>query len=222
MDQVLSKRKPLIFIVDDEPMILETFSTLLEDDYRVQTFNGPKEFLDFIDQPSAKKPDLLISDLMMPGISGTEMISQAMEKGMDFPSILLSGNLDKDTVIQAVNLGVYKVFEKPIHTDILMGAIDQLLIEYEIARAREEIRQVTGQLREIYSSFRLVIDAHLSEEVKSELQNLVGAENVKESSLAEPTSMEELMDRLETRLENLLNQELVLQNMRHSPARSTV
>lgn len=211
------KKKPLIFIVDDEPMLLETFSSLLSDTYDTKAFDSPRAFLSYIVDPKSTQPDLLISDFMMPGITGTEMISQAIEKGMNFPSILLSGNLDKDSVIQAVNIGVFKVFEKPIRTDVLIGAIDQLLIEHEISKARLEIRQITKQLREVYSNFRLITEAHLPPEIVENLKNMIDVSG----SSQQGHSFDDLMDRLEQRLEILLNTEAALQELRHNKVRAS-
>lgn len=220
MEFTISKKRPMIYIVDDEPILLETFSDLLGDQYDTQTFVSPKDFLSHINVPNPVEPDLLISDFLMPGISGTEMISRAMEKGMVFPSILLSGNLDKDTVIQAVNLGVYKVFEKPIRTDTLMGAIDQLLLEQEISRARNEIRKITAQLREVYTSFRLIAESHLDAEATQNLRSIVSEGISTKIKDGEKLSFDELIDSLEMRLESLLNHELLLQEMRSMPARA--
>lgn len=229
MEQINVKNRPLIFLVDDEPMLLDTFATVLGDDYDTRSFNSPHAFLSYIDNPAAVQPDLLISDLMMPGLTGTEMISKAIEKGMAFPSILLSGNLDKETVIQAVNLGVFKVFEKPIRTDVLMGAIDQLLIEHEVARSRVEVRELTAQLREVYRNFRLVAEPHLPTEVAEDLKNLVSGSDLGQEkgkgnaeNSTQGRSFDELMDDLETRLNLLLDRETVLQELRHSRARASV
>lgn len=227
MEQMKVKSRPLIFLVDDEPLLLDTFSTVLGDDYDTRAFNSPDEFLSYIDDPAAIQPDLLISDLMMPGLTGTEMISRAIEKGMAFPSILLSGNLDKETVIQAVNLGVFKVFEKPIRTDVLMGAIDQLLIEHEVARSRVEVRELTAQLREVYKNFRLVAEPHLPAEVANDLKNLINGSDLDRGknsaeTLTQGRCFDELMDDLETRLNLLLDRETVLQELRHSRARASV
>ncbi|MCB0364976.1 MAG: response regulator [Bdellovibrionaceae bacterium] len=220
MTMKIPRKKPLIFIVDDEPMLLETFSSLLSESYNTRGFESPKAFLSYIDDPNSIHPDLLISDFMMPGITGTEMISQAIERGMDFPSILLSGNLDKESVIQAVNIGVFKVFEKPIRTDVLMGAIDQLLIEHEISRAREEIRCITKQLREVYSNFRLITEAHLPSEIIENLKNMIdsGGSGAQAAPIG---SFDDLMDQLESRLEILLNTEAALQELRHNKVRAS-
>ena len=134
---------------------------------------------------------------------------------MDFPSILLSGNLDKDSVIQAVNIGVFKVFEKPIRTDVLMGAIDQLLIEHEINKARDEIRHLTKQLREVYTNFRLITEAHLPEDIVENLKGMI------DGGGTEAQSFDDLMDKLEKRLEILLNTEAALQELRHNKVRAS-
>lgn len=201
-------------------MLLETFSSLLSETYNTRGFESPKAFLSYIEDPKSVHPDLLISDFMMPGITGTEMISQALEKGMDFPAILLSGNLDKESVIQAVNIGVFKVFEKPIRTDVLMGAIDQLLIEHEISRAREEIRAMTRQLREVYSNFRLITEAHLPPEIVENLKNMIDGGDMS-SGQTQSLSFDDLMDQLESRLEILLNTEAALQELRHNKVRAS-
>lgn len=207
--------KPLIVVIDDEEDILENYRNLLEESYRVRSFSDPKAFLASIDGIGFENPALVITDLKMPSLDGLEMVRRAQKKSVYFPFILLSGFLNKQTAIEAIDIGAYRLLEKPTEFDVLSAAIDQLLIEHDIQQVRDEIRRITSQLRELYSSLRLVLGQYIPEEIIQRL--VVDAPNGKVKA---KMSFEDLLEALETRLDTLLESEKMMNEMRHNKTRA--
>ena len=82
----------MILIVDDDEALAETCSMFLEaQGYQVSIANCGREALDMI---KAESPELLISDCLMPGMSGTELSDEVRgaESGAHFPILLMSGS----------------------------------------------------------------------------------------------------------------------------------
>ena len=101
---VIPKRR--VVLVDDESGLLDLYHHILGDIYQISTFDSPQKFLDSLVSKDSMPFDILITDLSMPGINGIEMIREANKKGFYFPSIILSGYLDKSSMFQAVDLAL--------------------------------------------------------------------------------------------------------------------
>ena len=202
-------KKYRIFAIDDESDILELFKDLLSEDYELSTFLDPQSFLRYFDKVDAVHPDLVITDLNLPAMSGIEMIKQIQKRGGKFPFILLSGFLNKDNVIQAVDLGVFRMLEKPVDSDILLATIDQLILENQIISVRKEIRQITSQLRELYTGIRLIMEQYIPEGVMKKM--IVEAPD---GVVKTQMSFDQLLESLESRLETLLQSENILTDIK--------
>lgn len=104
-----------IVIIDDEKLITQTLSTLIEMmlDIKVYAFNDVDALFqtDFLD---TVKIDLVISDFMMPKLNGIEVLKRIKEKQPKIIPILLTGYSDKDNAIKSINeVGLYYYVEKP-------------------------------------------------------------------------------------------------------------
>ncbi|MFN7454319.1 MAG: response regulator [Pseudobdellovibrionaceae bacterium] len=200
--------KAKLIIVDDEKDILDNFNDLLSDDYEVQTFSHPREFLKHI-ETSQSLPHLLLTDLKMPNMDGISMVKEAQKLGFEAPFIVLSGHLDKSAALQAVQQGVFRILEKPCEHELLLKTIEETILEGEVHRVRREIRQLTSQLRELYTGIRFTLLQYIPEDVIDRL--VVDAPNGK---VKEKMSFEKLLERLESRLDQLLKSEQVLEQLR--------
>lgn len=205
-----------IAVVDDEMDILENYRELLGDEYEVLTFSSPSEFLSSMDKPNYKAPHLVITDLNMPGIDGIKMVQQAQEKNHHFPVILLSGFLNKEAVMAAVDIGVYRLLEKPTAIGTLKAAIDQLLIEHDVFMVRREIRQITSQLRELYSTIRVAVLPYIPQDVLNRMVLDAPATGAPSKKM----SFDELLEAMESRLDQLLRLETVLTELRERKYRN--
>lgn len=209
-------KKPSLIVIDDETDILENYQTLFEESYNVVTYDNPAKFLAAVRSTGFKAPDALITDLTMPGMNGLEMIKRVHSMGVFFPFILLTGNLDKDAAVVAINQGVFKILEKPTDFHVLNSAIDQIIIDHEIYLVRNEIRQITKQLRELYSGLRVSLMQYIPEDVIDQM--IVDAP---EGHVQKKMSFEDLLDVLEVRLDRLLKSETFLNEMQQDKVKAS-
>lgn len=207
---------PLIAAVDDEKEILDNYVEFLGDSFKVLCFQTPEAFLKELPQ-FHQDLKLLITDYKMPKKNGIEMIQQAFHKGFRFPFILLSGFLDKETVMKAVDVGAFRLMEKPIQMDDLGEVLDEMMVEHELKETRREVRKITQQLRELYTTLRLTWADHVPAELheRMEIQSLAAGG---------PASMtfEQLLDSLEAQLERLLKTEKNLAELKFNHWRAEV
>ena len=115
-----------ILLVDDEPAMLRYIRTLLEvDDYRVETASTGEDALKLIEK--GLEPDLVLLDVLMPGIDGLETLEQLRQKRPGVKVVMLSCVNDTKKVVQAMRLGAQDYLTKPFQKAELDAVIDQCL-----------------------------------------------------------------------------------------------
>src|ERR1700681_4269575 len=115
-----------ILLVDDEPGMLRYIRTLLEvDDYSVQTASTGEEALQQVEK--GLRPELVLLDLLMPGIDGLETLEQLRKLQPGVKVVMLSCVNDTKKVVQAIHLGATDYITKPFEKAELDKVIDQCL-----------------------------------------------------------------------------------------------
>lgn len=211
--QIMEKYK--LAVVDDEDEIRESYQDLLGQDYEILSYSSGLAFLEAQKTANFTAPDLVITDLKMPGLDGIEMVRKSQLNDHHFPVILLSGFLDKQSALNAVDIGVYRLLEKPTPVDQLRAAIDQLLVEHEIVKVRKEMTALTSQLRELYSAIRIAVLPYIPEDILNRM--IVETKN---GNVVRKVSFEQVLEGLEARLDSLVRSERVLQELRQQRYRN--
>src|SRR5262249_41552595 len=115
-----------ILLVDDEPGMLRYIKTLLEvDDYKVQTATTREEAVALVNK--GLRPDLVLMDLLMPGIDGLQTLEQLRQIQPGVKVVMLSCVGDTKKVVQAMRLGAQDYITKPFQKAELDAVIDQCL-----------------------------------------------------------------------------------------------
>ncbi len=116
-----------VMIVDDDELSLEMMETLLEfNDYLPKKVKNPKEAIELMKN---EQFDVLLSDYMMPGMNGLNLIKKIREFDKQI-IILFTTAYVKDIFDEQLNsYGVRKLFMKPINVDELLKYLDELYLE---------------------------------------------------------------------------------------------
>jgi DNA-binding response OmpR family regulator len=134
-----------ILLVDDEPGMLRYIRTLLEvDNYKVETASTGEEALQRIEKGLA--PDLVLLDVLMPGIDGLETLEQLRQMRPGVKVVMLSCVNDTRKVVQAMRLGAQDYLTKPF-------SLAELL-----ARVRVRLRGEAHLANEVLKAGDLVLD----------------------------------------------------------------
>lgn len=130
-------------LVDDEDMVLSSLQSFLEleTDYNLKTFTSPEAALDYT---LAGPVDVVVSDFLMPGMNGIELLSLIREKHPHAPRILLTGYADKESAIKAINdIGLFQYIEKPWdNTNLLIVLRNALERRYLVKTLQEKISEI--------------------------------------------------------------------------------
>jgi two-component system cell cycle sensor histidine kinase/response regulator CckA len=143
-----------ILVVDDEEKIRKSLGGLLEDNgYEVVTAGSGPECLQIL---SSQKVDLVILDIVMPGMSGIEALQKIKEKYKDTEVIIISGYADKEKAIAAFRLGVYDLIEKPFESKEILNTINnclnQLGLRKEVERKTADLVRAEEKYRDLYDN----------------------------------------------------------------------
>ena len=115
-----------ILLVDDEPGMLRYIRTLLEvDNYKVETASTGEEAVERVQK--GLRPDLVLLDLLMPGIDGLETLEQLRKLQPGVKVVMLSCVSDTRKVVQAIRLGAHDYLTKPFQKSELDTVIDKCL-----------------------------------------------------------------------------------------------
>src|SRR5437762_82691 len=115
-----------ILLVDDEPGMLRYIRTLLEvNEYKVETATTGEEALERVQK--GLEPDLVLLDLLMPGIDGLQTLEQLREMRPGVKVVMLSCVNDTRKVVQAMRLGAHDYLTKPFQKAELDAVVDQCL-----------------------------------------------------------------------------------------------
>lgn len=143
MTYYISMENSKIVVVDDEKMVTSAFKALfkVEGYSDIHLFNNPNDAVEFLRE---NKPDLIISDFMMPEMNGLEFLTEVKKLYNEVSMILLTGYADKENAIKAINeIGLYKYIEKPWDNDDLMMNIRNGI---ERSHLLENLRNKIGEL----------------------------------------------------------------------------
>jgi DNA-binding NtrC family response regulator len=136
-------QQPSILVVDDEMGILDVLRILLKGEgFDVVTAQGGKAGLEAL---KASAPDIVLTDIKMPGVSGTEILAAVREQDPETPVILMTAQASLQSAIQAVNQGAFYYIQKPFSNDDLVAicrrAGEQRLLKAENKQLKQEIRR---------------------------------------------------------------------------------
>ncbi len=110
-----------ILLTDDEPMMLKLAARALKDEYDTITAASGAEALELFE---SERPDMMISDIKMPGMSGFELCKAIKEKyGSSVPFIFMTADESEEGESRGMDIGASAFIRKPVRADVLRDAV---------------------------------------------------------------------------------------------------
>ena len=127
-----------ILCVDDDASVLAAYQRILRKEYTVDVANGGEEALRLI---GAQGPyAVILSDMRMPRMDGIRLLTQVKDEHPLSVRIMLTGDGDQGTAIQAVNEGrIFRFLTKPCPPDVLGKALAAGVRQYRLQTAEREL-----------------------------------------------------------------------------------
>ena len=119
-----------ILVVDDVEEIRQLLFNLLEfEEYHVELASNAEEALEKIQEADF---DLIISDIMMPGMDGFELLKKIRTMGVETAVIFITGYGSVDAAVEAIKLGVVDYIEKPFNIGQFKNLVSKILNEQRL------------------------------------------------------------------------------------------
>lgn len=119
------QRTPVIHVVDDERSLRETVGLFLEaDGYRVVRLEDGERA---VEQARREMPDLVLLDLVMPGMSGVDVLRELHAMNPDLPVIVVTAYPDGELMAEALRYPPVMLLPKPVDRDVLLRTVRRVL-----------------------------------------------------------------------------------------------
>jgi PAS domain S-box-containing protein len=119
----------VVLIAEDEPLVRTLAARTLErEGYQVVVTEDGRAALDLLDS-RAVRPDLLITDVVMPRLNGRQLSDAVGERWPGLPVLFISGHLGSDTVVQRLVPPGASFLQKPFTPEALARAVGELIVE---------------------------------------------------------------------------------------------
>lgn len=135
-------KKPTLLIVDDEPAIRQSLSSILADEgYDVHSAASGEDGLALL---AAQPFDAILLDIWLPGIDGLEVLERIQQRPAAErpPVVMISGHGNIETAVRATKLGAFDFLEKPLTLEKVLitvkNAVHQRKLEAEVDRLKSE------------------------------------------------------------------------------------
>lgn len=142
-----------ILVVDDEEMMIKVTRRILSEQYQVVTASSGEEAIELYE---TEKPDLVLSDFLMPGMNGFEMHEELQKRfGDDIPIMYMTADEADDVEGKGFDRGAKDFIRKPFRPDVLLRRVNNILGNIEkINDLTEEatIDRLTGFLNKAAST----------------------------------------------------------------------
>src|ERR1041385_5283882 len=130
-----------LLIIDDNPGSLELLSSALaQPDLEILTASDPEEGLDLV---HSKHPQIVLTDLVMPRLSGMEVLERIMEIDPSTEVILMTAHYSTESAVEAIKKGAADYLNKPVSIAALRERIGGVV---EIARKRQQASRLEDDL----------------------------------------------------------------------------
>lgn len=131
-----------LLLVDDEPRVLSSLARQLKKDFEVTTAESAQEALKII--ANGNHFAAILTDMRMPGMTGLELLGKMQTVAPDTVRMMLTGNADQQTAMDAINHGrIFRFFNKPVETEFLKQGLEEAVRQYELITAEKILLEKT-------------------------------------------------------------------------------
>ncbi|MCW5636842.1 MAG: nitrogen regulation protein NR(I), partial [Rubrivivax sp.] len=150
--------KPIWVVDDDQSIRFVLEKALAREQFQVRSFGSPREVLSAMAGGDA--PQVLVSDIRMPGGSGIDLLSEVKQRHPGLPVIIMTAFSDLDSAVSAFQGGAFEYLPKPFDiataVELIRRAVDESLREDEGEARVAEMPEMLGQASAMQDVFRAI------------------------------------------------------------------
>jgi two-component system nitrogen regulation response regulator GlnG len=149
--------KPIWIVDDDQSIRFVLEKALAREDFAVRSFTNPRDVLAALEDDA---PQVLVSDIRMPGGSGIELLTKVKERHPGLPVIIMTAYSDLDSAVSAFQGGAFeylpKPFDLPKAVELIRRAVDESMREEVRDERGAQMPEMLGQAPAMQDVFRAI------------------------------------------------------------------
>ncbi|MBI5258451.1 MAG: nitrogen regulation protein NR(I) [Burkholderiales bacterium] len=149
--------KPIWIVDDDQSIRFVLEKALAREQFAVRSFSNPRDVLSALDDD---EPQVLVSDIRMPGGSGIDLLGKVKQRLPGLPVIIMTAYSDLDSAVSAFQGGAFEYLPKPFDLtkaiELIRRAVDESLREEVRDAAAAEMPEMLGQAPAMQDVFRAI------------------------------------------------------------------
>src|SRR5438874_1059117 len=127
-----------VLIVDDDPALLQALPEALRLRMAGLTVDTADSGAAALDRVTAEDYDAIVTDIMMPGMDGFELLAEIQTHRPDIPTLIITGHGEHDLVVHALRAGAYDFIQKPIDRDYFVASLRRAIEMHQLGRRLKE------------------------------------------------------------------------------------
>src|SRR5437868_12362273 len=151
--------KPIWIVDDDQSIRFVLEKALLREDLPSRSFTNAREVMQAI-EAEEEGPQVLVSDIRMPGGSGLELLNKVKERHPGLPVIIMTAYSDLDSAVSAFQGGAFeylpKPFDVPKAVELIRRAVDESMREDVRDNGTSDMPEMLGQAPAMQDVFRAI------------------------------------------------------------------
>lgn len=144
-------KNPKLWIIEDDVDLSFYLSNHFSENFEISTYNnGLKAF----ESLESNTPDIIICDIMLPGMDGVEFTKRLKEDETTshIPVIILTARTEDDKKVESLNIGADSYFVKPFSTDVLEAQVNSLIKSRELYKSQYSKQMVLAPTEEVLTT----------------------------------------------------------------------
>ena len=160
-----------VWVVDDDESIRWVMQkSLMRADMKVQTFEGAAELFDALEEG---KPDVLVTDIRMPGVDGLELMKRVRGDHPDLPVIVMTAHSDLDAAVASYKGGAFEYLAKPFDVDAVADLVRRAATRSEQPEAGPQLEDaaIIGEapaMQEVFRAIGRLSQSHITVMINGE------------------------------------------------------
>ena len=149
--------KPIWVVDDDQSIRFVLEKALVREQFSVRAFSNPRDVLEAL---ATEEPQVLVSDIRMPGGSGIDLLAQVKQRHPGLPVIIMTAFSDLDSAVSAFQGGAFEYLPKPFDltraVDLIRRAVEESLRESVREVSMAQMPEMLGQAPAMQDVFRAI------------------------------------------------------------------
>ena len=166
-----------ILIVEDEKAISGVLQSILSDELPDYEFVIAEDGLEGLKQIEKEDFTLVVSDIKMPKLSGTELLKQALQIKPDTTFVMISGHADIDTAVDCLKIGAYDFISKPIDINRLITSVKNALDKRILQKTNQNLKvENTTLKKKVNKKYQMIGESPALKKIQDMIEKVAASD----------------------------------------------